>query len=178
MLVSNSHRIERITPTRLFNTSSPPIDLCGILVPSNLDTYSSVRKSKLVRWSKNQPSSKQMQVVGSTIAVQASILRITMIPQLGFGCIITLQSKLSPRNSIYQLTLSSLPDCTYPAFKEIMSKFGRQGVPFKHCKHLYFILVKVCSLDPHVDLFIHSPTFSFNEIKKIIEGGLLMHSTS
>ena len=28
----------------------------------------------------------------------------------------------------------------------------------------------VCSLDPHVDLIIHAPTFSFNEIEKILEG--------
>ena len=169
---------ERITPTHLFNTSAPPIDLSGVPVPSNPDSYPSVRKSKTVRRSTNQPSSKQMQVVGSAIAMQASILRVTMIPQLGFGCIVTLQSKPSPRNSTYQLTLSSLPDCTCPAFKETMSKFGRQGVPFKHCKHLYFILVNVCSLDPHVDLFIHAPTFSFNEIKKILERGVLTHSTS
>ena len=157
---------EHITPTRLFNISAPPIDLSGVPVPLNLDSYPSVKKSKTVRRSTNQPLSKQMQVVGSAIAMQASILRVTMIPQPGFGCIVTLQSKPSPRNSTYQLTLSSLPDCTYPAFKETMSKFGRRGVPFKHCKHLYFILVNVCSLDLHVDLFIHAPTFSFNEIKK------------
>ena len=120
--------------------------------------------------STNQPSSKQMQVVGSAIAMQASMLRVTMILQPGFGCIVTLQSKPSPKNSTYQLTLSSLPDCTCPAFKETMCKFERRRVPFKHCKHLYFILVKICSLDPHVDLFIHTPTFSFNEIKKILEG--------
>ena len=81
---------ERITPTRLFNTSAPPIDLCGIPVPSNPDSYPSIRKSKTVRRSTNQPSSKQMQVVGSAIAMQASILRVTMISQPGFGCIITL----------------------------------------------------------------------------------------
>ena len=169
---------ECITPTRLFNTSAPPIDLSSIPIPLNPDSYSSVRKSKTVQRSTNQPSSKQMQVFGSAIAMQASILRVTMIPQPGFGCIVTLQSKPSPRNSTYQLTLSLLPDCTSPTFKETMSKFGRRGVPFKHCKHLYFILVNVCSLNPHVDLFIHAPTFSFNEIKKILEGGVLTHSTS
>ena len=169
---------KRITPTHVFNTSGPPIDLSGVLFPSNPDSYPSIRKLKPVQWSTNQPSSKQMQVVGSAIAMQASIVRVTMNSQPGFGCIVTLQSKPSLRNSTYQHTLSSLPDCTCPAFKETMSKFRRRGVPFKHCKHLYFILVKVCSLDPHVDLFIHSPTLASMKLKKFLRGGVLTHSTS
>ena len=167
------------TPTERAHYSNSPFqhlrssyDLSGVPIPSNPDSYPSVRKSKTVRQSANQPSSKQMQVVGSAIAMQACILRVTMIPQPGFGCIVTLQSKSSPRNSMYQLTLSSLPDCTCPAFKETMSKFGRRGVPFKHCKHLYFILVNVCSLDPHVDLFIHAPLhLASMKSKKFLRGG-------
>jgi len=33
-------------------------------------------------------------------------------------------------------------------------------------------------LDAEVNLFIHAPTFSFNEVKLIMEGGLLTQSTS
>jgi hypothetical protein len=49
---------------------------------------------------------------------------------------------------------------------------------FLHCKHMYFIFVKVSNADPKVDLFIHAPIFSFNEVKLIIEGDLLRQSTS
>ena len=44
---------ERITPTRLFNTSNPSIDLSRVPVPSDPNTYPSVRKSKPVRQSTN-----------------------------------------------------------------------------------------------------------------------------
>ena len=96
-----------------------------------------------------------------------------MIPQPGFGCIITLQSKAPPIDCVYQLTINSYLDCMCPAFKEMMSKFGRRGVLFKYCKHLYYIFVKVCALDPELNLFIHAPTFSFNEIKLVLESGIL-----
>jgi hypothetical protein len=60
----------------------------------------------------------------------------------------------------------------------MISKFGRKQISFLHCKHLYLIFVKVSNIDPKVDLFIHAPTLSLNEIKLIIEGGLLTQSTS
>jgi hypothetical protein len=40
---------------------------------------------------------------------------------------------------------------------------------------VYFILLKVCHRDPEADLFIHAPTFSFNEVKLVLESGLLTH---
>ena len=119
-----------------------------------------------------------MQMVASARAMDGTILKVTMIPRPGFGCVIMLQSKPAPTQSIYQLTVSSLPECNCPAFKDMISKFGRKRNSFLHCKHLYFIFVKVSNLDPEVDLFIHAPTFSFNEVKLILEGGLLTQSTS
>ena len=43
---------------------------------------------------------------------------------------------------------------------------------------MYYIFVKVSNLDAEVNLFIHTPTFSFNEVKLILEGGFLIQSTS
>ena len=41
-----------------------------------------------------------------------------------------------------------------------------------HCKHLYFIFVKVFNADPKVDLFIHALTFSSNEVKFFLDWGM------
>jgi hypothetical protein len=169
---------ERITPTRLFNTSALPLDLSGVDVPANPDFYPSSKQSKSTRRSATAPSTKQMQMVASARAMNGTILKVIMIPRPGFGCVLTLQSKPAPIQSIYQLTVSSLPECNCPAFKDMISKFGRKRNSFMYCKHLYFIFVKVSNADPKVDLFIHAPTFSFNEVKLILEGGLLTLSTS
>jgi hypothetical protein len=75
------------------------------------------------------------------------IFKVTMIPCLGFGCVIILQSKLAPIQFVYQLIVSSLSKCNCPIFKDVISKFGRKQNLFLHCKHIYFILVQVSNVD-------------------------------
>ena len=164
---------EHVSLNRSFNFTLP-VDFSSLQMPENLDHFLGTRKSKSVRRSNIGPS-KQLLSINSAMALEASNLKVTMIPQPGFGCIISLQSKPSPTDSVYQLTMSSYPDCMCLAFKEIMSKFDRRGFAYKYCKHLYYILVKICALDPEVDLFIHAPTFSFNEIRLILEKDILIH---
>jgi hypothetical protein len=117
-------------------------------------------------------------MVASTEAMHATVMKLTMIPQPGFGCIITLQSKSEPQPPIYQVTVSSLPECKCAYFLDMISKFGRKCNSYMNYKHLYYIFIKVSNLDAEVNLFIHAPTFSFNEVKLILEGGLLTQSTS
>ena len=169
---------ERVPLNQSFNNFFVPVDFSTLLVPENPQHFFGTRKSKSMRRSNTSPSSKQLLSINSAMALEASILKVTMIPQPGFGCIISLQSKPSPTDCVYQLTVSSYPDCTCSAFKETMSKFGRRGFAYKHCKHLYYIFVKVCALDPEVDLFIHAPTLSFNKIRLVLERGILIHFAS
>jgi hypothetical protein len=169
---SASHRLE-FSPTLL------PRWICLESVFQNTPT-SSLRQdlSKLVRRSSSAPSAKQRHMVASAEAMHGTILKLTMIPQLGFGCIITLQSKSKPQPPIYQVTVSSFPECNCAYFLDIISKFGRKQNSYINCKHMYYIFVKVSNLDAEVNLFIHTPTFSFNEVKLILEGGFLIQSTS
>ena len=102
---------ERITPSRLFTNFATPLDMSQIRVPENPDFIPTTRLSKLDRRSHNAPSAKQRQMVASAEAMHATVLKLIMIPQLGFGCIITLQSKCQPQPSIYQVTVSFLPEC-------------------------------------------------------------------
>jgi hypothetical protein len=46
-----------------------------------------------------------------------------MIPHLGHGCIIGLETQNPPTISQYQVTISSFVGCTCPAFKKMMTKF-------------------------------------------------------
>ena len=69
-----------ITPTRLFNTYALPLNLSGVDVPPNLDSYPTSSQSKLTRQSNIAPSRKQMQMVASARAMDGSILKVTMIP--------------------------------------------------------------------------------------------------
>lgn len=92
---------ERVTPSRLFNDAVLSNDLSGIPIPENADVYPKARKSKTCQRSAAGPSSKQLLNGESANAMQATILKVMMIPQPGFGCIISLQSKPSPTKCVY-----------------------------------------------------------------------------
>jgi len=125
--------------------------------------------------------------------MQAIVVKLTMIPCPGFGCVLTVQS-----SGNYQVIVSSLlefgkrgtflakrnkkrgfliVECNCPAFKDMIIKLNRKRNCFFHSKHLYFSFVIFSKLDPELNLFIHAPTFSFNEVRLILEGGALMHRT-
>jgi hypothetical protein len=42
-----------------------------------------------------------------------------------------------------------------------------------NCTHLYFVFTVIGSLDFDIDEFIPAPSFSFNEMKRILESGIL-----
>jgi MFS superfamily sulfate permease-like transporter len=98
---------ERITSTRLFNISAPSLDLSGVDVIANPDSYHSSRQSKTTIRSATVPSTKQMQMVASTRAMDETILKVTMIPRPRFGCVLTLQSLQENRQTTTTLTTSN-----------------------------------------------------------------------
>jgi hypothetical protein len=95
---------ERIMPI-FFYTSALSLNLSGVDVPANPNSYPSSKQSKSTRRSTTAPSTKQMQMVASARALDGTILKVTMIPRREFGCVIMLQSKPIPTQSIYQLTV-------------------------------------------------------------------------
>jgi hypothetical protein len=100
----------RITPTRLFNTLASILDLSRVDVPANPNSYPSSMQSKTTRQSATTPSTKQMQILAFARAMDKTLLEVTINPRLGFGCVIMLQSKSVPTQSIYQLTMNSMPE--------------------------------------------------------------------
>ena len=116
---------ECVPLNRSFNNFALPVDFLSFQMLENPNHFPRTRKFKSVQRSNTGLSSKQLLSINLAMALEASILEVFMIPQSGFGCIISLQSKPSPTDSVYQLTMSSNSDCTCSAFKETMSKFGR-----------------------------------------------------
>ena len=163
-----------VSPRRLFSTEKPPANLDTVPVPADADRYPGKREGKIVKRITGRPNPQQRLALGSSESLKARLHAVTMIPHPGHGCIIALDSGTPPDVKQYQITISSLPGCSCPAFKKTMTKF-RGNRQFSYCKHVYFIFLKVCHLDPWVDMFIHAPTFSFNEVKLVLESGILTH---
>jgi hypothetical protein len=49
---------------------------------------------------------------------------------------------------------------------------GKRG-QWANYKHLYFVFTVIGSLNFDRDAFIHALSFSFNEVKRILESGIL-----
>ncbi len=101
-----------------------------------------------------------------------------MVPVPTFGWIITLDSGTHPTIQQSHLTILQFPNCSCPYFKEMLTKAKGGRSQWAHCKHLYYDFNVVCGFDAAVDAFIHAPPLSLNEVKLILETGLLTHPTS
>jgi hypothetical protein len=163
-----------VSPRRLFSSAPPPANLSSLPVPADADRYPGKRDGKMVKRTATRPNPPQRLSMGSSDTLRARLRSVTMIPHPGHGCIIGLDSGIPPNVTHYQITISSNSGCSCPAFRKTMTKF-RGRVQFSYCKHVYFILLKVCNRDPDDDLFIHAPTYSFNEVKILLESGILTH---
>jgi hypothetical protein len=98
-----------------------------------------------------------------------------MIPHLGYGCIVTLDFGAPPKVQQYLITIGTFPECSCKFFKDMATKsLGRRG-GWASCKHLYFLFTVIGSLKSERDAFIHAPCFSFNEVKQILESGILAY---
>ena len=71
---------ERVPLNRSFNNFVLSMDFSYLQVPENPDHFPKTRKSKSVRQSNAGPSSKQLLNINSALALEASILKVTMIP--------------------------------------------------------------------------------------------------
>jgi hypothetical protein len=83
---------------------------------------------------------------------------------------------MAPTVQQYIITIGLFPECTCPNFKEMSTKaLGKRG-QWVNCKHLYYLLCVIGLFDADIDVFIHAPSFSFYEIRRILESVILQQS--
>jgi hypothetical protein len=164
-----------ISPRRLFGMEELPFNLASFPTSASADDCPKTRSGKSIRRNNNAPSTKQANNCASALTLKGQICKVMMIPHLGYGCIVTLDSGAPPKVQQYLITIGTFPKCSYKFFKDMATKsLGRRG-GWASCKHLYFVFTVIGSLKSKRDAFIHAPTFSFNEVKQILESGILAY---
>ena len=149
--------------------------LSSYLVPDKADEHPKIRGGKRICRNPKAPTTMQANNSASALTLTARIERVTMVPHLGFGCIVSLISGKEPRVQKYTLSISSFPSCTCPYFKEmILKSLGGRG-QWTYCKHLYFIFTVIYGLQGKVEPFLHAPSFSFNEVKRVLLSDILIY---
>jgi len=162
-----------ISPRRLFGVDELPADLSSYPVPASPEEYPKIRSGKRIRRIKNVPTTKQSNNIASSLILKGQISKVTMIPHPGFGCIVTLDSGAPPKVQQYLITIGTFPECSCEYFKDMAIKSLGKREGWASCKHLYHVFIVICSLNSENDAFIHAPSFSFSEVKKILESGIL-----
>jgi len=144
-------------------------------IPSSANDHPKLYANKPVCKNPKAPTIKHQNNCASVLTLNASIQKVTMVPYLGFGCIISLNSRVQPWIENYMLTILSFPECSCPNFKEMkLNCLGKHG-SWTHCKHLYYIVTVICNFQSTVDVFIHVASFSFIEVKQILLHEIFSH---
>ena len=111
----------------------------------------------------------------SARTLTARIERVIMVPHPRFGCIVSLISGKEPRAQKYMMSILSFLSCTCPYFEEMILKSLEGRGQWAYCKHMYFIFTVICGLDGEVETFLYAPSFSFNEVKRVLLSGILVY---
>jgi len=119
--------MSKIFETVLFDQPPPP----------NADVYPTVRNSRTIRRIPNAPSVEQQNKWKSTSNVKGQIVAVTLLPFLGLGAIVSLQTGSEHSRNVYKITLDMFPTCTCLDFVSmtVSAIGGRQK--YVNCKHLY-----------------------------------------
>jgi hypothetical protein len=164
-----------ISPRRLFRTEELPFNLASFPTPASADDCPKTRSGKSIRRNNNAPSTKQANNCAFVLTLNGQIRKVTMIPHPRYGCIVILDSGAPPKVQQYLITIGTFPECSCEFFKDMATRsLGRRG-GWASCKHLYFVFTVIGSLKSERDAFIHVPTFSFNEVKQILESSILAY---
>jgi hypothetical protein len=162
-----------ISLRRLFGMEELPFNLASFSTLASPDEYPKTRSGKTIRRNNNTPTTTQANNCASSLTLKGHLCKVTMIPHPGFGCIVTLDSGAPPKVEQYLITIGSFPECSCEHFKDMATKsLGKRG-QWASCKHLYFVFTVIGSLNSDRNPFIHAPSFSFNEVKQILESGIL-----
>ena len=164
-----------ISPRRLFGMEELSFTLASFPSPANADDFPKTRLGKSICRNNNAPNIQQANNCASSLTLNGQIHKVTMIPHPRYGCIVTLDSGAPSKFQQYLITIDTFPECSCQNFKDMATKsLGKHG-RWASCKHLYFVFTVIGSLKSERDAFIHAPTFSFNEVKQILESGMLAY---
>ena len=159
---------EALSPRRRLSTiATLPIPRSHFSMPPNPDAHPTFRFGKTVRRNPAAPLADHKNKWESAGLMDGYyVVGVTAIPYPGFGVIINIVSK---QDITYHVTIGDIPHCTCPDFTKMSSHaLGKKG-KWVYCKHLYYVFRFLCKVDYESDKFIHAPTYTYNEVMRLLE---------
>jgi hypothetical protein len=117
-----------ISPRRLFGMEELPFNLASFPIQASPYEYPKTRVGKTIRRNNDASTMKQANNYASSFTLKGHLLKVTMIPHPGFGCIVILDSGALPKVEQYLITIGSFPKCSCEYFKDMATKsLGKRG---------------------------------------------------
>ena len=157
-----------MSPRQMFISSlDMPIPRSQFHVPANPDSHRTIRGSSTIRRSSEAPTAEHRnQWESASFMNNCQVTNVTAIPYPGYGIVITLDSG---KGNDYYVTITDISSCTCPSFVKMMSGALGKRLQWIYCKHVYYIFRYLCKMDYKVDTFMHAPSYSYNEVMRILE---------
>ena len=105
--------------------------------PSNPDVHPTFRNNRTIKRLANPPTIEQRNKWESASNIRGGILGVTLVPLLGLGAIVVLQTGVESNKNIYRVTMDTFPTCTCPDFVNMMVSVVGRRAKYVNCKHLY-----------------------------------------
>lgn len=160
---------KELSPRKLFGGHTTNVmDTINRPKPANPNDYATTRFGKPVRRNMGVPTIDHRNKWESARNVKAQIRNVVEVPYPGLGRIYTIESGIFPKQKEYQVTISNFPACTCPDFINMSAAaLGKRG-KWVHCKHLYYLFRYLMKVHVVNDNYIHHPTFSYNEVERLL----------
>jgi hypothetical protein len=92
----------------------------------------------------------------------------TEVRFLEYGKVFSIDINVLLNAHHYHVTIGNFPSCSYLDFvKMSMAALSKRG-KWVACKHLYYIFCHVMHCNPKLDVCIHQPTLSFDEVSRLL----------
>ena len=159
---------EALSPRhRLSTIATLPIPRSHFSMPPNPDAHPTFRFGKTVRRNPTAPLPDHKNKWESAGLIEGYyVVGVTAIPYPGFEVIINIVSK---QDITYHVTIGDIPYCTCLDFMKMSSQTLEKKGKLMYFKHLYYVFRFLCKVDYESDKFIHAPTYTYNEVTRLLE---------
>ena len=157
-----------MSPHRMFISSlDMPIPCAQFEVPANPDSHKTIRGNSTIRKNGDALTTEHRnQWESASHMNKCQDMNVNAIPYPGYRVVITLDSG---KGKVYYVSITNFPSCTCPSFVKMMSGALGKWLQWIYCKHVYYILWYLCKMDYKMDTFMHAPSYSYNEVMRILE---------
>jgi hypothetical protein len=136
--------------------------------PPNPNNYSTTWNSKSIWQNAYVPIVEYCNKWKNSRNIKGTVLRATILSFFSLTTIILFESGIQSIEKVYQIIIDHFSKSTCPEFVNMpIASIGKQG-QFVNCKHLYYMLCYFRKMNFKDDKFIHSPSFSFNEVMQFL----------